>query len=91
MKRIIVDFAKLTHEVLELLVEKYPDGYDEDNCVTFRNAHNDLVECLEVKTEDTVYLVKVSAKLANAMDDFDSDDDNDDGDMTNELPEDSDD
>lgn len=84
MKRIIVDFAKLTHEVLELLVEKYPDGYDEDHFVTFRNAHNDLVECLEVKTEDTVYLVKVSAKLANAMDDFDSDDDEE---MSDELPE----
>ena len=29
LKRVIVDFKKLTPEILALLVEKYPDGYDE--------------------------------------------------------------
>ena len=27
MKRVIVDYAKLTNEILTLLVEKFPDGY----------------------------------------------------------------
>lgn len=29
MKRIIVDYAKLTGDILNLLVEKFPDGYDD--------------------------------------------------------------
>ena len=44
MKRVIVDYAKLTHEILNLLVEKFPDGYDDSNIVRFRNAKNELIE-----------------------------------------------
>lgn len=74
LKRIIVDFKKLTPEILGLLVEKYPDGYDEDHIITFRNAKNELVEAVQVDTEDTKYLVKVSTKLVKTMEDYDEDD-----------------
>ncbi len=74
MKRIIVDFKKLTPEILSLLVEKYPDGYDDDHVLTFKNARNETVEAVEVKTEDTIYLVKVSSRLENSMANFDEDD-----------------
>jgi DNA-directed RNA polymerase subunit delta len=52
MKRVIVDYAKLTHEILNLLVERFPDGYDDSNIIRFRNAKNELIEAVEVKTED---------------------------------------
>jgi hypothetical protein len=82
LKRVIVDFKKLTPEILALLVEKYPDGYDDDHVVSFRNAKNELVEAVEVTTEDTKYLVKVSTKLEVTMENYDEDDyedfDNDD-------------
>lgn len=74
MRRIIVDYKKLTPEILSLLVDKYPDGYDDDDVITFRNAKNELVEAVEVKTDDTVYLVKVSARLENTMANFEEDD-----------------
>jgi hypothetical protein len=74
LKRIIVDFKKLTPEILGLLVDKYPDGYDEDQIITFRNAKNELVEAVQVDTEDTKYLVKVSTKLVKTMEDYDEDD-----------------
>ena len=74
LKRIIVDFKKLTPEILGLLVEKYPDGYDEDHIITFRNAKNELVEAVQVDTEDTRYLVKVSVKLVKTMENYDEDD-----------------
>lgn len=74
MKRIIVDFKKLTPEILSLLVEKYPDGYDDDHVVVFKNAKNETVEAVEVKTEDTTYLVKVSSRLETSMANFDEDD-----------------
>jgi len=67
LKRVIVDFKKLTPEILALLVEKYPDGYDEDQIVSFRNAKNEIIEAVEVTTSDTKYLVKVSTKLAVTM------------------------
>jgi DNA-directed RNA polymerase subunit delta len=78
MKRVIVDYAKLTNEILNLLVEKFPDGYDDSDIIRFRNAKNELIEAVEVKTEDTIYLVKVSTKLADRIGNYDEDDEMDD-------------
>lgn len=74
MKRVIVDYAKLTNEILTLLVEKFPDGYDDSDIIRFKNAKNETVEAVEVRTEDTIYLVKVSTKLADRIENFEDDD-----------------
>ena len=74
MKRVIVDYAKLTNEILNLLVEKFPDGYDDSDIIRFRNAKNELVEAVEVRTDDTIYLVKVSTKLSDRIENYDEDD-----------------
>jgi DNA-directed RNA polymerase subunit delta len=78
MKRVIVDYAKLTNEILTLLVEKFPDGYDDSDIVRFKNIKNEAVEAVEVRTEDTIFLVKVSTKLADRIENFEEDDDDDD-------------
>ncbi|MBL7887387.1 MAG: DNA primase [Flavobacterium sp.] len=75
MRRIIVDYAKLTGDILNLLVEKFPEGYDDSDIIRFRNAQNELIEAVEVRTEDTIYLVKVSTKLASRMEKFEEEDD----------------
>ena len=72
MKRVIVDFKKLTEDILNLLVEKFPDGYNDSDIVIFNNAAGETVEAVEVKTEDTIYLIKVSSKLRYTMTNFDS-------------------
>ena len=74
MRRVIVDYAKLTHEILNLLVDKFPDGYDDSNIIRFRNAQNELIEAVEVRTEDTVFLVKISTNLADRIENYDEDD-----------------
>lgn len=74
MKRIIVDYKKLTPEILSLLVDKYPDGYDDQHIIVFKNAKNETVEAVEVRTDETIYLVKVSSRLVNSMANFDEDD-----------------
>ncbi len=74
MRRVIVDYAKLTHEILNLLVDKFPDGYDDSNIIRFRNAQNELIEAVEVRTDDTIYLVKISTKLADRIENYDEDD-----------------
>ena len=75
MKRVIVEYAKLTNEILNLLVEKFPDGYDDSDIIRFKNAKNETIEAVEVKTEDTIYLVKVSMKLADRIENFDEEED----------------
>lgn len=74
MKRTIVDFKKLTPEILGMLVEKYPDGYEKSDIIKFKNAAGETVEAVEVKTDETLYLVKVSKKLEVVMDDYDESD-----------------
>lgn len=74
MKRVIVDYAKLTHEILNLLVDKFPDGYDDSNIIRFRNAQNELIEAVEVRTDDTIFLVKISTNLADRIENYDEDD-----------------
>ena len=70
MIRKIVDFRKLNSDLLNRLVEKYPDGYDDSDIISFRNANNEVVEAVEIKTEDTIYLIKVGTRLEKAMEDF---------------------
>ncbi len=74
MRRIIVDYAKLTGDILNLLVEKFPEGYYDTDIIRFRNAQNELIEAVEVRTENTIYLVKVSTKLASRMEKYDEED-----------------
>ena len=74
LKRVIVDFKKLTPEILAMVVDKYPDGYDYTNIISFRNAKNELIKAVEIITEDTKYLVKVSERLEKVMEDYDEDD-----------------
>ncbi|HPF96924.1 MAG: hypothetical protein R2802_06310 [Flavobacteriaceae bacterium] len=76
MKRLIVDYKKLNKDILDLLVEKFPDGYDDSDIITFRNLKNEVVEAVEVRTEDTIYLVKVGTRLIQAMEDYGDEDTN---------------
>lgn len=72
MKRIIIDYKKLTPEILTLLKTKFPDGYDDNDIITFDNHHNETIEAVEVSTKDTIYLVKIGSKLHYSMTNFDS-------------------
>ncbi|MEJ2162079.1 MAG: hypothetical protein P8X60_01825 [Robiginitalea sp.] len=74
LKRVIVDFKKLTPEVLKLLVEKYPDGYGDNEIIAFRNSQGERIEAVEVLAENTKYLVKISAKLEHTMANYDEED-----------------
>jgi len=75
MKRVIVDYAKLTTDILDMLVEKYPDGYDYSDVISFKNAKGETIKAVEVKTEDTVFLVKISSRLEQTMEDYAEDED----------------
>ncbi|CAM1368616.1 conserved hypothetical protein [Tenacibaculum sediminilitoris] len=78
MKRVIVDYLKLTTNILDLLVERYPDGYDHSDIISFKNSKGETVKAVEVNTEDTLFLVKISSQLQQTMEDHEPDDNDDD-------------
>lgn len=78
MKRAIIDYKKLTPELLNKLVEMFPYGYNDEDIIRFKNAQGELIEAIEIKTDDTDYLVKVSKGLATSIENFDDQDIEDD-------------
>ncbi|MCD2258844.1 hypothetical protein [Psychroserpens luteolus] len=89
MIRKIVDYQKLNEDILNLLIEKFPEGYADKDIIAFRNAQNEYIEAVEVRTEDTVYLIKVGKRLVQAMEEHEEElevdnDDEDDNDSIND-------
>jgi hypothetical protein len=67
MIKAIIDYKKVTPELLQLLQERYPGGYSDKDIIVFDDHRNNTIEAVEVRTEDTIYLVKVSSKLHYTM------------------------
>ena len=88
MNRIIVDYSKLTSDILDLLVDKYPDGYDFSDVISFKNTKGETVKAVEVRTDDTIYLVKISSLLEKTMEDYAEDSDSFDDDSLDDDIED---
>ncbi len=70
MIRKLVDYKKLDHDLAALLIETYPYGYGDDDIITFKNAHGEIIEAVEIRTDDTLYLVKISQSLARFISNF---------------------
>ena len=48
MIRKIVDYQKLNEDILNLLVEKFPDGYDDTDIISFRNLKNEIIDSIRL-------------------------------------------
>ncbi len=72
MKRKLIDYKKLDHNVANLLIENYPNGYGDNDIISFKNAGGELIEAVEVRTNDTIYMVKISKSLSYFIDKFDA-------------------
>ena len=70
MKRVIVDYNNLNKNILDLLVSKFPYGYEYDDIISFQNSEGKTISAVEVRTIDTIYLVKISRELEEKMDDY---------------------
>ncbi|SHI90246.1 hypothetical protein [Pseudozobellia thermophila] len=70
MLRKLVDYKKLDHSLATLLIETYPDGYGDDDIIVFKNTKGETVEAVELRTDDTIYLVKISKSLADFISNF---------------------
>ncbi|MBO0340890.1 MAG: hypothetical protein VX798_12210 [Bacteroidota bacterium] len=70
MKRILIDYKKLDHKVAAKLIDSYPDGYGDDDMITIKKPNGEVIEAVEVKTADTIYMVKISKSLSSFMANF---------------------
>ena len=53
-----------------MLIETYPHNYGDEDIITFRNAHGEIIQAVEIRTNDTLYLVKISKSLADFISNF---------------------
>ena len=70
MTRRLIDYRKLDHQLAALLIETYPYGYGDEDIISFKNIQGDYVEAVQLKTADTLYLVKISKSLSNFIANF---------------------
>ncbi|MFX0557075.1 hypothetical protein ACOCEA_09755 [Maribacter sp. CXY002] len=70
MTRRLIDYKKLDHQLATLLIDSYPYGYGDEDIICFKNINGDIVEAVELRTEDTLYLVKISKSLSNFIANF---------------------
>ncbi|WP_431123572.1 hypothetical protein [Flagellimonas flava] len=70
MKRVLIDYKKLDRKVAAVLIDSYPYGYGDEDIITLKKPNGDIIETVEVKTEDTIYLVKISKSLSNFISNF---------------------
>ena len=75
MQRVIIDYKKLTKEILSLLTTKFPDGYGDNDIISFQNHRNETIDAVEVRTDETIYLVKIGSHLVDSMANIDLVDD----------------
>jgi hypothetical protein len=70
MKRLIIDYKKISDRQKILLSEKYPSGFSEKDIITFKNIKNETVEAIELQDEDTLYLIKINTRVIPDIDAF---------------------
>lgn len=79
MKRVIKDYNSITQEHIDLINKHYPNGFENENLVSFVTPKGQFIKALEVRTEDTIYLFKIEKNMKVADDDEDQDDSGYDG------------
>jgi len=83
IKRVIKDYNTLSQEHIDLINEHYPNGFENENLVSFVTPKGQFIKALEVRTDDTIYLFKIDKNMkvddeenqeneGSAMSDFES-------------------
>lgn len=74
--RVIQDYEKLDDALKEQVKLVYPDGFQE-YIIQFTNSKGEMVSALRFETDEKIYMLRMSAKMANQImeDDDDYDDD----------------
>jgi hypothetical protein len=63
LKRIIKDYKTIGQEHIDLINEHYPNGFENENLISFVTPKGQFIKALEIKTEDTIYLFKIDKNM----------------------------
>ena len=63
IKRVIKDYNTLAQEHINLINEHYPNGFENENLVSFVTPKGQFIKALEVRTDDTIYLFKIDKNM----------------------------
>jgi hypothetical protein len=84
-RRIVVNYEKLSDDLIEQIKLVYPYGFS-DHLISFQNKEGKNVSALRFETFETVYLIRMSGKMAERIIEEDSDYD-DDGNLKDDIRE----
>lgn len=70
MKRLLIDHKKLDQKAAAKLINTYPYGYGDEDIITLQKPNGEIIEAVEVRTDDTIYLVKISKSFPNFTSNF---------------------
>lgn len=73
MKRVIKDYKSIGIELIQLLIKTFPDGIYEDDLISITKPNGDKINVIELRTEDTIYLIKMNHELQRTIDSFTGD------------------
>ena len=74
MKRIIKNYTNITQSHIALITAEYPDGFGDDDLRTLSLPDGKYIRCLEIKTEDTVYLFRIDIEMIEMLEEATDDD-----------------
>ncbi|MDZ4824007.1 MAG: hypothetical protein SH856_11155 [Flavobacteriales bacterium] len=63
LKRVIKDYKTISDEHIELINKHYPNGFENENLVSFMTPKGVFIKALEIKTKDTIYLFKIDKNM----------------------------
>jgi len=67
MKRLLIDYKKLDQETALLLLNAYPDGYGDDDIISFKTAEGYIIQAVELRTDEIWYLVKINKNTSHFL------------------------
>lgn len=98
LKRIIKDYKTISQEHIDLINRHFPNGFENDNLISFTTPKGEFIKALEIRTDDAIYLFKIDKNMkvddeenqdndGLAIGDFDSFKDNEDDDSDSDEDE----
>lgn len=70
--RVIVDYEKLSDELIEQIKLVYPSGFSQ-HLVSFINKLGDKISALRFETFEKIYLIRMTSEMAKQIIEDDSD------------------
>lgn len=74
MKRIIKNYTNISEAHIALITAEYPDGFGDDDVRTLSLPDGKYIRCLEIKTDDTIYLFRIDSEMIEMLEEATDDD-----------------